>query len=747
MKPRELARGALRLLGNTLYGILRGIGWAFLIVVLCLGGFGYYAYRHFSPDDAKLLAAEQLTALLHREVTIEHMVLSPRGLKVLGVRVRRGRVGVDGDLLTCGSALVTFKLRPLLERRLELETVVLQSPQINLSRDEQGNWSVADVFGSSAGARGPLMPVAFEAASTEIEDGVVRVDDRMRGRKLSLEKVSLRVDAFNLQKVFPITADFVTSDTFGGRSVTASVGVKGSVDLAGMRWSSATATADRFRIQTEGVTLTGHGEVVDFATPRIAVEISAPSVGPDLWPRLFGRELALSLPPTSWSIKAEMPASGMLDFEKITAATPAGRATATGLIDFGGDNPNLSVELNASDADLAQIAVWAPALAAHELKGKATLRASVTGWAGRLQAREADLGLRDFSGVWSGRRIDGADIDASATDDFAQLKATATKGTVTAIGNVFEEIAGAVAFDKQNVTIERLAMKWGGSRVRLRARLVRRTAPAPNQVELSGSVDKLDWDAGAKLWADIRSAISTRPATADGDEERPWLRTFKYSIPRGFPDTTGHVRVGEVSHPNFNCKDLELMWSIRDVTPALDKVSGEARLSFGPGRVNDIQALQDANKFLHVVFLPFIYMYKMNKFAQFSTATAYPKTLDFRRIDGEYGASRGVATTRYFHVDSDQLVAYAQGDADFGREKVDMNVLTRLGGYSGTLPLWWVDEKGRPAIGFRVKGDILKPDLEPRFNKIGEDEIENDVEQGRADAHKRFENLEKLQTF
>ncbi len=210
------------------------------------------------------------------------------------------------------------------------------------------------------------------------------------------------------------------------------------------------------------------------------------------------------------------------------------------------------------------------------------MRASITGWTGRLQASEANLSLRDFAGVWSGRRVDGADIDAAATDEFSQMKASASKGTVTAIGNVFEEIAGAVTFDKQNVTIERLAMKWGGSRVRLRARLTRKTAPTPNQVELSGSVDKIDWDAGARLWADIRAAISTRTAAADGAEERPWLRTFKYSIPRGFPDTIGHVRVGEVSHPNFKCKDADLLWSIRGVTPALDKVSGEARLSLRP---------------------------------------------------------------------------------------------------------------------------------------------------------------------
>jgi hypothetical protein len=76
-----------------------------------------------------------------------------------------------------------------------------------------------------------------------------------------------------------------------------------------------------------------------------------------------------------------------------------------------------------------------------------------------------------------------------------------------------------------------------------------------------------------------------------------------------------------------------------------------------------------------------------------------------------------------------------------------MNIMTRLTSYRGTLPEWWVDEAGRPAIGFRVKGDINKPDLEPRFKKIGENEMEQKVEEGRAQAKKRFEALEKLQTL
>src|SRR5206468_11550988 len=101
---------------------------------------------------------------------------------------------------------------------------------------------------------------------------------------------------------------------------------------------------------------------------------------------------------------------------------------------------------------------------------------------------------------------------------------------------------------------------------------------------------------------------------------------------------------------------------------------GDIRVGFGPGRVEDISAVQSSHKFLKIVFLPYIYMHKMNSLSVLSAATAYPKTLDFNRIEGQYGVSRGVVTTRFSQVDSPQLIAYADGTADFGRESVDMNI-------------------------------------------------------------------------
>jgi hypothetical protein len=58
-----------------------------------------------------------------------------------------------------------------------------------------------------------------------------------------------------------------------------------------------------------------------------------------------------------------------------------------------------------------------------------------------------------------------------------------------------------------------------------------------------------------------------------------------------------------------------------------------------------------------------------------------------------------------------------------------------------------VDTAGRAAIGFRVTGDLNRPELEPRFKKMESDEIESAFSASKAKGQKRFEAIEKLRAL
>jgi hypothetical protein len=732
--------------------LAKGFGALFAVVLVAIFGVYFSLPYIVDGDRVKSMLVDQLQKTLRRPVRIQRVILTPQGVKLTQFKV----LDADGkdSFIEGDFALVTVKLQPLLQRRLELSNVRLASPRIHISRDAEGRWSFEDIFASTASARpaGPPkpfeLPVSLAADQTAIESGRLEVDDQLRGTSYLIERFNLAVRQFDLDAPFSFSVSFDNVNTFGERKVRTSLSAEGSMALASFDWPRAFVKADAAQLQLDGRVIKGAVSVSSFTAPTVEADLSLPALGKDDWQWWFKKDEDLTLPPSRWSGRVVWLEPRKARVERLEATAGPLKARGSGLVDLTGKQPQVTASIETEDFPLAEAAGLHPVLQRYQLGGTARGEAEVSGWPGRWNVGKAHLRLHGAGARFAHWSVENGDADLAATQDFSDLAVTLSSGAVEAYKNGFSDVTLSLRLVRKDLKVDYLSFKWEDSKVRVRGRVV--NLPDPRDVWLSGTVDHVHWERAQQLVGDIIASVSTRtavslssPAETDSAKEL-WVQTFKYAIPKKFPDTIGHIHVGRVLHKNFSFADMELLWDLRGVTNKLDNVNGEIRASFGPGRVNDIQAVQDSNKFLSIVFLPYIYMYKMNSLSVLSTAQAYPKELDFNRIEGQYGVRRGLVDTRFCSVDSPQLLAFAAGTADFGREQVDMNILTRLTGYRATLPEWWVDEKGRPAIGFRVKGDLNRPDLEPRLHKIGADEIERAVESGRGNAKARFEALDKL---
>lgn len=720
------AKGAWFLLKTFLRGLRIILA---VVLILCL--LGFFGAKHlFNEDRVKAFLVTQLGEMFHRPVQIGSVVLTPSGMKLRDVQVIE-RLDVPGQyLLTSEVALVTLKLRPLLDRRLELDSVKLVAPTIQLIRDADGSWNVADIFSSTRTHRSVPMgrftlPVSLAAESTVIQGGIIKVEDRFKHTSYYFDKVDLTVRQFDTDLPFTFDASFDNVNTVSSRTISTSWKLEGSMTLASFDWKAAYLRAERAEVLVDDSLLRGSLGLSGFQEPVVDVDLAAPALGPAQWERYLGKTLDLSLPASRWRLKVAFPAPHEMQVRRLQLDAPPLALTASGRIDLSKEKPLLKAVVESGVFPLAKAASLHPAWAPYNLGGTAQGKVEVEGPLDRLQVAEATLALRDLGATFSKARVLGGDVVLEAAKDFSKVRLTSERALVEAFGNSFRDVSGSLTLQKQDLKLETLSVRWNDSSISLKARVL--NISDPKEVAIVGTIDKVRWEEAQALVVAVLPSTRTVAAPDDEDNPKPWLRIFKYVIPKKFPDIVGEISVGSVLHKNFSFERMDLLWDVRGISPALDHVSGDVKVGFGPGRVNDIPAVQDSHKFLRIVFLPFIYMHKMNNLSVFSTNTAYPKTLDFSRIEGEYGIQSGLATTRCFYVDSPQVVAYAEGTADLGKELVDMNILTRLTTYRDPLPEWWTDELGRPAIGFHVLNDLNKPDLDPRLSKMAADEIERAV--------------------
>jgi hypothetical protein len=674
------------------------------------------------------------------------------GIKLNGVRIADS-ADPTKSLMESEFALVTVKILPLLRRRLELKNVKLVAPRIHLWRDEGGRWSFADIFTSTHAVRpasiGRLtLPVSLAADNTVIEDGVLEIDDRAMKRTALIERFNLAVRRFDLEEPFSFSASLQNISRFDGKELRAFLKLEGAISLAAFDWDQAYLRAEKVVLDVDGNLIRGSGGVSGLRSPQIEADLSLPAITPAKWEKYLGRPLDAALPPSRWRVRLDLKEPRIVRVSELEVEAPPLAARASGRVDLSSGLARVEGDVSLKPFPLEAAASYRSALSRFGLKGILEGRAFVEGSREGLAVHAGTATIKGFEGAFRHFKVQGGDFALAASDDFSRVTLDVAGAGVTAFTSTFTEVSLQAELRNRDLRVERLTLKWGEGNLRLKARVL--DVANPKEVSIAGSLSRLRWEAAQQLVAGVLAEVSTRTVTAAEEEARsrkPWVRTFKVVIPKRFPDTIGHVHIGEVTHVNFSFKDTDLLWDLRGVTPSLKRVNGDVRVGFGPGRVNDIQAVQSSHKFLTIVFLPYIYMHKMNSLSVLSAATAYPKALDFTRIEGQYSIREGAVTTRFSHVDSPQVMAYAEGTADFGKETVDMTILTRLTGYRAPLPEWWVDELGRPAIGFRVKGDLSNPDLEPRLHKISSGEIEKLLEEGRSRAKARFEAIEKLRTL
>lgn len=205
----------------------------------------------------------QLEQRLGRPVTLGSM-----GLKLIPLSIRASDVAIGNPpgfpvkppFVTAKELAIRVSLGPLLRKRVEVDSIRLSSPSIELVRANNGQWNTAGLGGGPApsGSRNARSNTMFTLSDLEIEDGRVTITDfATHEPKTVYEHIEARLQDLASGRPFHVSARL--------RAPQGDI----AADAAGTWNQSGVLRLTALTASIGGVKATGHGEIRTAETPAV----------------------------------------------------------------------------------------------------------------------------------------------------------------------------------------------------------------------------------------------------------------------------------------------------------------------------------------------------------------------------------------------------------------------------------------------------------------------------------------------
>ena len=120
-----------------------------VVVVLVLAGGAFYLTRFVNTPQFKHQVLDAARKATGTDVNVGEMKVSIlSGIDLQDVTVANPE-GFTGNLLTAKSFALHYRLLPLLQKRVEVETLALDTPVITLAKNAKGDWNYDKIGGPS----------------------------------------------------------------------------------------------------------------------------------------------------------------------------------------------------------------------------------------------------------------------------------------------------------------------------------------------------------------------------------------------------------------------------------------------------------------------------------------------------------------------------------------------------------------------------------------------------------------------
>lgn len=182
---------------------MRKVLIAFVVLVVLLGAAVLILPRLFNAEAQRSLITDKMEAALQRKVKLGeiHLTLTPPALRIEGLEIAEGPGFGKTPFLTAENVEVHVTLRPLLDGKLEVPSVVVSKPSVHLVRNAKGEWNFNTlgkppeaIKGKTPAATQSTGPGTIDIGEIEVTDGTIAFSDLSgKSKPVTLDRVNVKL--------------------------------------------------------------------------------------------------------------------------------------------------------------------------------------------------------------------------------------------------------------------------------------------------------------------------------------------------------------------------------------------------------------------------------------------------------------------------------------------------------------------------------------------------------------------------
>jgi hypothetical protein len=659
----------------------------------------------FKPADLESIVTNQLQEILKRPVHIEWARLSATGkIEIKGLRVTEpGPETVD--FLRAEYIYATYRLKPLLNRKLEIDSVLLVSPRIELIKRTDGTWNFGDIFASYRKGSGKNILNKIDKA--EIKDGELSVRYMKSGARHSFEKFSITLKDFKPGADTSFYASVFFKSTAFRRPLNGRLYTEGAVNFAGFKWEEAEIKNLRADLTLLNKTAKFTGGLKNFRSPVIALKAETPSFRSGDLAYLFSTPVAFVAPRSSWDIDAVFTSSRTAELRLRTLPLDI---KAEGSFDLSKSTLSYSFAISAPPFSLAKLTRYGTVLPVDNPSGKAQLRLKLTSKNGKPSLSRLFINTDGAGFKYRGLASSGLDLSALLSENLANSHATASGGKLTLGGASLKDLKLNTEISKSELMFN-YSGKFNGGPVKGRA-VVWRPFTAVRTVNFTGYSENLLFSEVKNLVLDIKELRGPRVGVKEVDSQLAWLKTLKNSIPIGYSSFKLLYKADHFKHEYMEASDFYIAASLKNITGDISRINGDISIKSGSGTFYNVQKTSEQDRIFYIFSMPLRFIHQMNRRGALKFG-AKVDDVSFNSIGGDYSMNEGKVEIKNFYMDGKEFSATASGQLDFSNETMNVKIYTISGKYDsmGSLPEALTDASGKPALAFIITGKMTKPEF------------------------------------